>query len=149
MSVDWSPELTLNDELLDMQHVDLFRKLEAAAEALDGPRETLDAALAAFADALLGHVAVEERLMDETVYPERIRHKSAHELFVADFERMRSELRGKGPTPAVGDWVRHRIPEWLSFHIRVNDQPLATWLARWRAEDGTVRPRKDDGRRFS
>ena len=149
MGADWSPDLMLNDGLLDRQHVDLFRKLEEAGAAIDGPRETLDAAVGAVAEALMDHIAAEERLMEETLYPERVRHKSAHELFVADFERMRSELRAKGPTPTVADWVRHRIPEWLSFHIRVNDQPLAAWLARWRAADGTVRARKDDGRRFS
>lgn len=149
MPVDWSPELTLNDELLDTQHVDLFRKLEAAAGAIDGPRETLDATLAAFADGLMAHLAEEERLMDEALYPERIRHKSAHELFVADFERMRTELRASGPTPLVGDWVRRRIPEWLRFHIRVNDQPLVAWLLRRRSQDGGRRRKDDGGRRLS
>ncbi len=145
--VDWSPELTLNDETLDREHVEVFRKLQDSAKALEGPREKLDAALAAFADALLTHLADEERLMDETLYPERVRHKSAHELFVADFERMRVELRASGPTPLVAEWVRRRIPEWLRFHIRVNDQPLATWLARRRTQGS--RARKDDGRRLS
>ncbi len=148
MTVDWSPELTLNHDLLDTQHVDLFRKLEQAAEALDGPRERLDVAVTAFAEALLAHVAVEERLMGDTLYPERVRHKSAHELFIADFEQMRGELRASGPSAVVADWVCRRIPEWLRFHIRVNDQPLAAWLLRHRSE-GDTRARKDDGRRLS
>lgn len=148
MAADWTPEMTLNHEVLDPQHVELFRKLEAAAGALDGPREALDAAVAEFAETLMDHIAIEERLMDETLYPERVRHKSAHELFVADFEGMRRELRATGPTPNVADWIRRRTPEWLSFHIRVNDVPLATWLARRRTpEDGGER--RDDHRRYS
>lgn len=147
MSTEWTPELTLNFELLDAQHVQLFRRLEETAAALGGPREPLDAAVAAFADALMEHLASEEQLMDDSAYPERVRHKSAHELFVADFEQMRAELRASGPTPALADWVRRRIPEWLRFHIRVNDVPLAAWLAR-RAAAGDV-ARKDDGRRLS
>jgi hemerythrin len=149
MAIDWSPELTLNDELLDAQHVDLFRKLESAAAALEGPREALDAALAAFSDALMSHLSVEEHLMDEGLYPERARHRSAHELFVAEFERMRAELRESGPTPLVADWVRRRIPEWLRFHIQVNDRPLATWLLRRRHQGAGEPRRKDDGRRLS
>ena len=148
MPSDWSPELTLNNELLDGQHVDLFRKLEAAAAALDGPREALTDAVDAFADALVSHLAVEEQLMDETLYPERVRHKSAHELFVADFEKVRAELRTSGATPAVAEGLRRRVPEWLRFHTRVNDAPFGAYLARRKAA-GPGRAPQDHGRRFS
>lgn len=148
MAVEWSPELTLNDETLDAQHVELFRKLEEAAAALGGPSEAVDAAVEAVAEALLDHLSAEERLMEETLYPERIRHKSAHELFLADFEQMRRELRASGPTDSVADWVRRRIPEWLRFHIQVNDEPFGEWLARRRVPAGDGSPsRKSSGRR--
>lgn len=150
MTVGWSPELTLNDELLDTQHVDLFRRLTDASAALDGPRASLDAAVATFADALIAHLAAEERLMDDTLYPERIRHRSAHELFVADLGQMRAELEKKGPTPAVAEWIRTRLPEWLRFHIKVNDVPFGAFLARRRQQNpGDARLRRDDGRRLS
>jgi hemerythrin len=140
----------LNHEVLDDQHVDLFRRLSVVAAALDGPRAALDDALAGFADALVSHVAIEEQLMDETLYPERVRHKSAHELFVADFEKLLSELRDAGPTPSVADGLRRRLPEWLRFHIRVNDAPFGSYLARRRqlGASGARTPR-DDGRRLS
>lgn len=149
MAVEWSPDLTLNDEMLDGQHVELFRRLEEAAAALAGPRETLDAAVDAVAEALLAHLAAEERLMDETRYPERIRHKSAHELFLADFERMRRELRASGPTASVAEWVKLRIPEWLRFHIRVNDEPFGEWLTRRRRAPSDAKGGSDGRRRLS
>jgi hemerythrin len=149
MTVGWSPDLTLNEELLDAQHVDLFRRLTDASAALDGTRAALDAAVAAFADALVAHLAVEERLMDETLYPERTRHRSAHELFLADLGQMRAELHHKGATPAVAEWIRDRLPEWLRFHIRVNDVPFGAFLARRRQHGGDLRSRRDDGRRLS
>jgi hemerythrin len=151
MPGEWSPELTLNNELLDGQHVDLFRRLSAAAAALEGPREALDEAVDAFADSLVSHIAVEERLMDETLYPERTRHKSAHELFVADFEKLRRELRAAGPTPSVADGLRRRVPEWLRFHTRVNDAPFGAYLARRKqmGPSAAARLPRDDGRRLS
>ena len=151
MSGEWSPELTLNNELLDEQHVDLFRRLSAAADALDGPRAALDASVSAFADSLVSHLAVEERLMDESLYPERVRHKSAHELFIADFEKLRAELRASGPTPAVIDGLQRRVPEWLRFHTRVNDAPFGAYLARRKQQIGpsAARPGRDAGKRFS
>jgi hemerythrin len=150
MSAHWTPERTINEELLDTQHVELFRRLDEASEALKGPREAIEAAVSVFADSLMTHIALEERVMDDLLYPERIRHKSAHELFVADLEQMRAELRANGSTPAVHNWVRRRIPEWLKFHIRVNDQPFAAWLLRRRDEaEKPPRQRRNDGGRRS
>jgi hemerythrin len=146
---EWTPELTLNNDLLDEQHVEIFRRLGLAARALDGPAAGVDAAVVALADALVTHLAAEERLMDEALYPERTRHRSAHELFMADFEQMRDELRRLGATPMVGEWIRRRIPEWLGFHIRVNDAPLGAFLARRRAGGAPARAAKQGGHRPS
>ncbi len=147
---DWTPDLTLNHELLDLQHVELFRGLSAAAEAVDGPTAGVEAAVAAVADVLVTHFAAEEAAMDDVLYPERTRHRSAHELFMADFLQMREELRRQGPTPLVADWIRRRIPEWLEFHIRVNDNPLGSYLARRRLQQAAgARPAKNPGRSLS
>jgi hemerythrin len=132
MASEWTPDLTLNHEMLDAQHADLFRCLSELADALQGPREAIERALAALSDSLVTHLAAEEQLMTEVLYPERARHKSAHELFMADFLQMRETLREEGVTPAVDDWIRRRIPEWLRFHISVNDFPLGVYLARRR-----------------
>ena len=137
---DFTAQLTLQHEVLDAQHAEIFRRLAAVAEALDGPRAPLEEDLAALADTLVTHLATEEQLMDEALYPERGRHKAAHELFMADFVQMRSTLRDEGPTPAVVDWVTRRIPEWLKFHISVNDYPLGLYLARRRTLPGGDRP---------
>lgn len=147
MTTDWTPELTLNHELLDRQHVELFRRLAEAGASLERSPTEVENALAAFADALVDHLATEERIMDDTLYPERVRHRSAHELFLADFLEVREELRRSGPTPSVAEGIRVRIPGWLRFHIKVNDLPLGLFLARRQKADG--RARKDDGRRLS
>jgi hemerythrin len=146
---EWTPDLTLNHEVLDEQHVEIFRRLGDAARALDGPAAGVEAAVAALSDALVTHLAAEERLMDEALYPERTRHRSAHELFMADFGQMRDELRRLGATPIVAEWIRRRIPEWLGFHIRVNDAPLGAFLSRRRAAGAQARPSKQNGHRPS
>jgi hemerythrin len=145
---DWTPDLTLNHELLDAQHMDVFRKLAEVAELLEGPRAGVETAAARLADCLVAHLAAEERVMNEALYPERTRHRSAHELFMADFLQMREELRTTGATPLVADWIRRRIPEWLRFHIRVNDLPLGEFLSRRRAQHASApSARRGDGSR--
>jgi hemerythrin len=148
--VEWTPDLILNHETLDAQHADLFKRLQEVELRLDGPRAELDEAIAALADSLVTHLAAEERIMDEALYPERTRHRSAHELFMADFDQFRAEVREAGPTPVATDWIRRRIPEWLRFHITVNDLPLGAFLARRRARPHPfARTPKDGGNRLS
>jgi hemerythrin len=84
--------------------------------------------------------------MEETLYPERIRHRAAHELFIADFVQMRDELRARGVTPEVSDWLDRRIADWLRYHIRVNDIPLGEYLARRRGQPDEAVARRRDGR---
>lgn len=149
MSAEWTHDMILDHEELDRQHAILFARLQMAAGLLDATRAELEQAIAAFADDLFAHLAREEELMEATAYPERVRHKAAHELFVADFLQMRNELRAQGASPPVAEWIRTRIPEWLRFHIKVNDAPVAAHLARKRPEPGDVTVRKRDGRRLS
>ncbi len=151
MPAEWTPDLTLNHELLDEQHVDLFRKLADAAAALDASQAAFAEAVAALGEALVVHLAAEERLMDDSLYPERVRHKSAHEMFMADFLKTRAELEERGATVAVADAILRRIPEWLRFHIRVNDIPFGAYLARRRqAQLGDARVKRNDrGNRLS
>jgi hemerythrin len=146
---DFAAELTLKHEVLDAQHAEIFRNLAAVAETLRGPAATAEAAVATLADSLVTHLATEEQIMDDALYPERVRHKSAHELFMADFLQMRTTLREEGPTPAVVDWITRRIPEWLRFHISVNDYPLSLYLARRKMLPGAGLPAQSGSRRPS
>jgi hemerythrin-like metal-binding protein len=146
---DWTPDLLLNHDLLDGEHMEIFRRIADASAVLDGPTAGVEKAVAALADALVTHLATEERLMDESLYPERARHRSAHELFMADFLQMRDELREKGPTPLVAEWIQRRIPEWLRFHVRVNDLPFGLYLSRRRAHADARETPRDRPRRPS
>lgn len=127
----WTPDLALHQQELDRQHADLFRLIGAAVTAFEtGATPGVKRAVDAFIDAMQAHAAGEEALMEEALYPERGRHRVAHEVFLADLRQLRAELEGVGPTPQVGDWLRIRVPEWLRFHILANDAPLAAHLAR-------------------
>lgn len=148
-TAEWSPELTVNHPDIDRQHLEVFRSLGAAAAAIDAGPAALDRAVAAFADALVAHLAAEEALMNESRYPERGRHKVAHELFLADVARFRDELRGGAAAQAASEWLGVRIPEWLRFHIRVNDAPLGEYLARRRAQKPGEARRRPSGRHLS
>ena len=70
--------------------------------------------------------------MEETLYPDRARHRAAHELFMADFtEHARRAAQEQGSSPLSLVWLKRAAPPTVTrFHIRVNDAPLAAFLAR-------------------
>jgi hemerythrin-like metal-binding protein len=141
-----SPDLLLHHQKLDAQHAGLFGLLEAAAVALEtGSAGDLLRGLAAFHDAMLEHTATEEAVMEETLFPDRERHRVAHEVFLADLQQLVAEAERTGPTPQVGEWLRVRVPEWLRFHIAVNDTKLGAHLAKRPASGHGAR--RADGRR--
>ena len=79
--------------------------------------------------------------MEDVLYPERARHRSAHELFMADFLQLRQALGEEGRPPSSRTGSRGGSRSWLRFHISVNDVP-----ARRRSSRGAARRRPASAR---
>ena len=142
MSYRLPPELVVGFEEIDLQHRTLFERLDAvlAAAKADDTKATRET-LAKLSDYLMAHFGAEESFMTATHYPERGRHKSAHDLFMQDFAQNLAELRTSGLSLPVIQWLTARVPEWVKFHIQVNDVPLGRYLAskRFRAQPEAAR----------
>jgi len=107
----------------------MLRMLEEAGVAAEaGDLAGTRAALGAFRELVIHHFAEEERLMEESRYPDRGRHRAAHELFLQDFAQVSSGL-DQGRLDDAARQLGHRVGEWLKFHVRVNDAPMAEHLA--------------------
>ena len=133
-----APELVSGFEEIDGQHRTLFQRLDDAVQAVKA--DSLPAtkhALQALGDYLLAHFAEEEKAMSAAAYPERGRHKSAHDIFMQDFVQLTRELDVTGLSVPVVEWIRTRVPEWLKFHIQVNDIPLGQFLSTRRVRQDT------------
>ena len=123
-------DLTCGFHEMDAQHRGLLERAEAALLAgkagdLAGTKQ----ALTSLGDVIMGHFQAEEVLMNECTYPERVRHKAAHDIFLQDFNQLVREVDGAGLSPPTLAWLSTRLPEWLKFHIQVNDQPLGRFLS--------------------
>jgi hemerythrin len=145
MSPRIAAEMSVGFEEIDGQHGDLLQRIEACAESVDAGLEPLRAALDALGDTLVSHFAAEESFMAAAGYPERGKHKAAHDLFMQDFAQLSRELQVFGLTPLVRHWIVTRVPEWTRFHIQVNDVPLGRYLAARRFRPG-AKPVQDKPR---
>ena len=117
MSSRLTPDLVVGFEEVDGQHRTLFQRLDAAANA------------AKLGDCLVAHFGAEESFMAAARYPERGRHKAAHDLFMQEFAQLTRDADAAGASVPVVQAIATRIPEWLKFHIQVNDVPLGRFLA--------------------
>ncbi len=122
--------LLVGFEEIAAQHRILLDHLDAAIAAAKADDSlTARKAVASLGDYLMAHFASEESLMAAASYPERGRHKAAHDLFMQDFAQLCRELELTGLSVPVVDWIASRVPEWVKFHIQVNDVPLGRYLA--------------------
>ena len=116
---------------LDAPHADLLAR---AAELALAVRARQDRKAATLVDALLTaaaqHFATEEELMDRTAYPDRVAHRTAHDLFLQDLHGAVRDIAEHGVTPRTIEWATGRLQEWLRFHMEQNDRPLAAHLKR-------------------
>jgi hemerythrin len=123
------PELSVGFEEIDAQHRGIFEAMDAAREAAAaGDPAEARRAVSALGDVLLAHFAAEEAFMNESLYPDRARHKAAHDLFMQDFAQLGRELEA-GLSDLALQWITTRVPEWVKFHIRVNDSALGHYLS--------------------
>jgi hemerythrin len=116
---------------LDAPHADMLSRAEDLAAAMRS-RQARNAILIldGLIEATALHFAYEEEWMDRTTYPDRVAHRTAHDLFLQDLHTSGLALRASGVTPRVLDWACGRLQTWLRFHMEKNDRPLARHLER-------------------
>jgi hemerythrin len=134
MTTERNEDLLVGHDAIDAEHAELLRLcgvLRSSSGA--GDDAAFAAALAQLWDAVVGHFATEDALMEEFAYPERAAHRTAHQLFVEDLKALAAEHAAHGRSDDVMAWATQRVPEWLSFHIQTNDAPLARFIGRRQA----------------
>lgn len=125
----WTPSLAVGHAVIDGQHQELFRRLEALLAAMmKGDKGEVARLFDFLGTYVVEHFGAEERLMQQHAYPEHAAHKAAHERFVADYGALRKALEAGGGA-ALTIKVQNWCGDWLKAHIAGTDQALAAFLA--------------------
>ncbi len=145
MSEEFTKKLEVGFDKLDAEHRALMHQVAASVDALrSGNRAATHLALVKLGDYLVWHFSSEEKVMEETVYPERARHKAAHDLFMQDFMQLCQAEKAGEDLAHLSEALGHRIPEWIKFHVQVNDAPLGRYLAARERKPEASRPSAKD-----
>lgn len=127
--VNWSRNFETGHPVIDNQHmtlVALLNKFGAACRSGD-PAEAVAVILQELKSYSGFHFATEERIMQETGYPDLAGHRAEHEKFVEDVEEFEIEYLVSGKNELAVDILRFLV-KWVSEHILDCDRKLGDFL---------------------
>lgn len=127
--IKWSEDFRIGEKKIDKEHWGLF----ALINDLDGKRSqgAVEASIASTIEALVAYVDIhfehEERLMQETGYPELESHRKVHVALASKVGEFRADFM-RSPETFDYDRLMDFLSNWLSEHIVKLDMKFAAFL---------------------
>lgn len=130
MKIPWDPKLAVGVRMIDSQHQELFRQVNALLEAMEQNRgrDEVGTILGFLEKYVVEHFAAEERLMAQHAYPQAAVHKQKHVDFVKVFVGLKGEFEKVGPTAGLAVKLNRTVCGWLREHIGGTDRLLGQFL---------------------
>lgn len=125
--ITWTPDLAINVELIDTQHIALFKAVDDLVEAMwDGKgREKVKDLLDFLSNYVVKHFGDEQKLMSDSNYPSYPGHKNIHDQFVRDFNEMQKQFYAGEYDSEFVIKMLDELCSWLRNHIRKMDTEFA------------------------
>jgi len=123
--IHWDKSFSVGVDDIDKQHQKLIELINELHDAMMCGKDdaVLESVLASVADYTEYHFSFEEKLMDESGYPETVKHKAAHQ----ELKRKLLELQKEFPCHKSGTNMRvmEFLQNWLIGHVITAEQDVA------------------------
>lgn len=122
----WNPNLSVGVDSIDGQHKTWFEKAEKLFEAgkNNQAKEYIGELLAFLDDYTKKHFADEEKYMLSIRYPGYEEQRSAHQAFITQLGKLRSDYQSSGGNILVILNANQMVIEWLTRHISNLDKKI-------------------------
>ena len=129
MGLRWTSALSVGDPEIDLQHQELFRRVDRLIDGmLRNDRSEAVRLMGFLREHAVVHFAVEERLMVETAFPDAARHIQLHRAFHTALKELDTDLRALGPTTPLVLRLEGLATTWLRDHLYSADLALGRWI---------------------
>ena len=108
------------------EEIELITKLHAAAK--DNETEAALKLLNELIEHTVTHFLHEERLMQESEYPDYHMHQHEHAKQLMDIQSMRSFFEMTNDTQAVAAYMHDTLTPWIIEHVENWDSPASEFL---------------------
>ncbi len=136
MALHWSSALAVGVPEIDLQHEEMFARVDRLHDAmLARDRTEVVRMLRFLVEYVHHHLGAEETLMESVEYPQLVRHRQAHESFKRQVEALASQVEAVGVSALVVHRVEREVSSWLHDHVCGADLEFVSHLRTHRAEE--------------
>jgi hemerythrin len=130
MAYAWTKDLETGNSMIDTQHQQLIKAVNDLLEACSSGqgRAKLDSTLAFLESYTAKHFGDEEKLQQQSKYPDYLNHKKLHDGFKKVVSDLCKELKSEGPTITLVGKVNSSVGGWLITHIKREDTKVAAHI---------------------
>ena len=115
---------------IDAQHKELVDRLNAMVSMGHdaASKEEAQKTLNMLEEYIVKHFADEEALQRKNKYPEYESHKKLHQVFIAEFEKLKKEFEINGHSLKFTMDLNNTLINWIVKHIKSADVELGKFL---------------------
>jgi len=132
----WKEKYRIGVPVIDAQHEELFRRVDAFVETLRAPgdweqklprvQQTLDF----MKEYVVTHFRYEEGFQNKVGYPLCNEHKKIHDDMVAYVETVANRFETEGQPQPLMQQFAGKLLAWLINHVAATDQKMAEYVNR-------------------
>jgi len=129
MALRWTSALSVGVLELDLQHQELFDRLDRLHGAMLAHDRAESVRMLRFLrEYTQFHLAAEERLMEAMGYPARAEHEAEHTTFAKAVADLSRKLDEEGVSAAFVHAVDRQVTRWLTEHFYSTDLALGFYV---------------------
>jgi len=128
--ITMSKDLEVGVLEIDQQHMELINRLNALLSMGGGAdsREETQKTLDLLGEYIVQHFSDEEELQRKNNYPEYEAHKKMHQLYIAEFQKLKKEFATSGHSLKFAMDLNNSLINWIVKHIKSADVELGKFL---------------------
>lgn len=128
--LEWSRSLETGIELIDSQHRELIRRIDALDLAIfkGTGKVELVRMLEYLASYVEEHFEAEEEMMMKVNYPDFTGHHDEHKKFKAIYARILQEYNIKGADSYLAMELDRQVRKWFEHHLMVTDAAYVPYV---------------------
>jgi hemerythrin len=119
----WSKTLETGIKKIDEQHKELFRRIDILLDT--GNKDRITETIDFLGKYIVEHFNDEQAMHAEAKYPKAAAHKTYHDNYVTQFQKLRDQFLKEGHTLTTSQAVNKNVVGWLKEHILVHDKEFA------------------------
>ena len=133
---EWNEDLATGNALIDKQHKQLIQSLNDLLQASRTGKGCLEVqnTLEFLLAYTIKHFADEEKLQQESDYPDYLTHREYHNEFKGVARSLADKMNQNGASEELVAMVYESVGEWLVNHIKGDDFRLAAHLRQQQAD---------------